>query len=144
MVEFEPITDLLRMVGAGLVGGLVSILFSHFLTISRERRSRIQTEQLKFIPAIEELIESTKNCGGSRAEVRARIRPDLYESALRFRQLLKGRRLQAFNAAWQTLLHTTAEEAPYQQPDMSDAEFERLRQNLSRRFQAVLEIVRQV
>lgn len=137
--------SLIELFGVGAVGGLASgliiALVSHFLARERAKKSAIKAEKIKFIPALEELIETTKNCDGLLAEVRARIRPKLYDAAMRFRIHLKGRRLAKFNTAWETLLNTTREEAPNQQPCDNPAEIARLQSALKSRFEAVLQIV---
>jgi hypothetical protein len=49
--------------------------------------------------------------------------------------------LRLFDEAWGRLANTTHKEAPYQQPNMSESEYARMRQTLKARFEAVRKVV---
>jgi hypothetical protein len=49
MNEFDPWVELIRLVGAGIVGGLISAFVAHKLTISRERMSGQASRKREFL-----------------------------------------------------------------------------------------------
>ena len=130
-----------ELVGAGIVGGLISALGNHYLTKSRERSAAISSERKQFIFEIDKIIETTKN-----VNVPNLVRPlfkKLFGFHLRFRPHIKARHLKAYEQAWNNLQGTTFEEVRGSTGsyEKSSPELKQIQQMIINRLEAVRRIV---
>jgi|ERR1035438_1933540 endogenous inhibitor of DNA gyrase (YacG/DUF329 family) len=97
-----------------------------------------------FIALIHGLIDSTKACDAPNL-VRCEIRRTLYESHARFRQNLTGKRLAAYDAAWDNLKNTTADEVSGTCGvfEKNSEDLKKVQQLLISRFEALRKIIQE-
>ena|ERR1035437_551602 len=134
--------DIARLVAAGIVGGLVATFAAHKLAGSRERRAGINADKKTYCALIHGLVDSAKACDTPNM-VRCEIRRTLYETHARFRQNLTGKRLIAYDKAWDNLRNTTPEEMGGNFFDMNSPELKKVQQLLIGRFEALREIIQE-
>jgi hypothetical protein len=140
--EINPIMDIARLVAAGIVGGLVAKFAAHKLAGSRERRAGINADKKTYCALIHGLVDSAKACDTPNM-VRCEIRRTLYETHARFRQNLTGKRLIAYDKAWDNLRNTTPEEMGGNFFDMNSPELKKVQQLLIGRFEALRKIIQE-
>ena len=133
------IPEFIRLAFAGMAGGLIGAYINDRLTRKRDMESGIMAEKKIFIPLIDGLIEWAKK-GNMIGHIRYESEQRLFQPAMRFRLLLKDRRLILFNEAWTTLIKTTQEEVCNQQYSDSD-EAKKMQQTILSRLEAVRKVV---
>jgi len=117
----------------GVLGALLTAILAHWLTVWRECRTGINAEKKAYCALIHGLVDSAK--------VRCEIRRTLYETHARFRQNLTGKRLIAYDKAWNNLRNTTPEEMGGNFFDMNSPELKKVQQLLIGRFEALRKII---
>jgi hypothetical protein len=129
----------------GLVIALVIPSVLYFMKVSRDKyqdsASEILAEKKNLLPLIEELIDWIPTCDGSLGSIRFEIKPRLSEPVRRFRLHLKGARLRAFNDTWEVLANTTREEVWNRQPNTTDEQYDKAKETLKTRLEALRKIV---
>jgi hypothetical protein len=140
--QINPIIDVARLVAAGIVGGLVATFAAHKLAASRDRRIGINADKKTYCALIHGLIESAKACDTPNS-VRCEIRRTLYQSHARFRENIAGKRLIAYDKAWDNLRNTTPEEMGGNFFDLNSPELKKVQQLLIGRFEALRKIIKE-
>jgi hypothetical protein len=126
----------------GIIGSLLTVLFTHRLTVWRERRAGINADKKAYCALIHGLVDSAKACDTPNM-VRCEIRRTLYETHARFRQNLTGKRLIAYDKAWDNLRNTTPEEMGGNFFDMNSPELKKVQELLIGRFEALRKIIQE-
>ena len=132
------------------LGFLVGAIVAHKLDLGRARTLKleadIKTDRLQLVPLIERLITKASHYPAPNI-VRIECIRELNDWHSRFRMHLKGRRLAAFNTAWQSLQQTTEKEmvgcsgqGVFTQDQGDD--FRRVSQILTSRLQSLLDCVK--
>jgi hypothetical protein len=88
------------------------------------------------------LVDSAKACNSPNM-VRCEIRRTLYEAHARFRQNLTGKRLIAYDKAWDNLKNTTPQEMGGNFFDLNSPKLKKVQQLLIGRFEALRKIIKE-
>lgn len=140
--QINPIIDVARLVAAGIVGGLVATFAAHKLAASRDRRAGINADKKTYCALIHGLIDTAKACDTPNS-VRCQIRQTLYQSHARFRENITGKRLVAYDKAWDNLKNTTPQEMGGNFFDLNSPELKKVQQLLIGRFEALRKIIKE-